>query len=364
MGPSISQIRSTCRLRLLTSGRSRELCADRRRRVDWELRWSGFCRWLVRGALETTRGGCTAFFMTMVPQAQGELADNLREVGRYSRISGAQDHGLVVLSMGVPYWLMPLSEGGFCLYVEQQHAGSVREQLGKSDRENRYWPPREDLFPKGKESIASIGLYFLLVGGVFLVSSDELVRRGMASEELILSGEWWRVITALTLHADWSHLVGNMAGGFLFFALVFRFFGVGFGWMAILLSGALGNLANAWTYAGSGHNSIGASTAVFGALGVLVGCRVVQQFRLTRWKWPRHLWVPLAAGVVLLGFLGAGGERTDVLAHGWGFVIGGALGAVGSAFRLDDQREKRVLQRAVGWLALLAIMGAWLLALK
>ena len=302
-------------------------------------------------------------FKGMATVSQGEIAENLREVGRYSRIAGAQDHGLVVLSMGVPYWLMPAEEGGYCLYVEERHLPSVREQLGKFDRENRYWPPREDLLPRDKSSVGSIAFYLLLIWGFFLVSSEELLRRGMASEEAILSGEWWRAITALTLHADWAHLVGNSAGGFLFFALVFRSFGVGLGWLAIFLSGALGNFLNALIYAGSGHNSIGASTAVFGGLGILVGCRVVQQFRLTRWKWPRFLWAPLGAGVVLLGFLGAGGERTDILAHAWGFAVGGGLGVLGAALRLDERRGSALLQRAAGWAALLAVMGAWVLAL-
>src|SRR5690606_29038048 len=143
----------------------------------------------------------------------------------------------------------------------------------------------------------------------------------------IWGGEWWRAVTALTLHGDWAHLTGNTLGGLLFFGLVFRFLGHGLGWICILLAGTLGNLLNAWGYAGTGHNSIGASTAVFGGLGILIGFRLLRQFRLTGWAWPRHLWVPLAAGLILLGFLGAGGERTDVLAHGWGFFAGAILGS-------------------------------------
>lgn len=293
-----------------------------------------------------------------------EPAENLREVGRYSRIAKAQDHGLVILSMGVAYWLMPLPEGGYALYVEKEHVESVREQLSRFDRENRYWPPRADLLPSGKSSASSTMLYVLLIWGVFIVSNEDLVRAGSASEEAIGAGEWWRGLTALTLHADWAHLVGNTVGGFLFFGLVFRFLGVGFGWICILLTGFLGNLLNAWGYAGTGHNSIGASTAVFGSLGIVVGYRILRQFRLTRWSWPRHLWVPLVAGIVLLGFLGAGGERTDVLAHGWGFLAGLLLGAGGAALRADERWRRPAPQRILGWLTLLAVMGAWALALR
>lgn len=293
-----------------------------------------------------------------------EPAENLREVGRYKRMAKAQDHGLVILSMGIAYWLMPLPQGGYGLYVQKEHLEAVREQLARSERENRHWPPRPDLLPDGKGSAGTIVLYALLIWGVFLVAQEDLVRAGSASEEAIRAGEWWRAITALTLHGDWAHLVANTVGGFLFFGLVFCFLGVGFGWIAILLAGFLGNLLNAWSYAGTGHNSIGASTAVFGALGIVVGFRILRQFRLTRWSWPRHLWVPLAAGVILLGFLGAGGERTDVLAHAWGFLTGLLLGAGAAGARVDEKEGAALQQRLLGWLTLLAVMGAWTLALR
>jgi rhomboid protease GluP len=293
-----------------------------------------------------------------------EAAQRLGEVGRYSRVSKAHDHGLVVLAMGIPYWLRPLPEGGYGMFVEREHLDSVREQLARYERENRYWPPRQDLVAGAKASVASIGVYLLLIWGIFILTYDELWQQGGAWEEAILQGEWWRAITALTLHGDWAHLVGNSAGGFLFFALVFRFLGVGYGWTAILLSGFIGNLLNAWSYAGSGHRSIGASTAVFGALGIVVGYRLVRQFRLTRWRWPHHLWVPLAGGLVLLGFLGAGGERTDVLAHWWGFFVGGVLGAIAAALRLDQPGKHPVAQRYLPWVVLLVVSGAWALALR
>jgi membrane associated rhomboid family serine protease len=44
-----------------------------------------------------------------------------------------------------------------------------------------------------------------------------------------------------------------------------------------------------------------------------------------RERWA-YRYAPLIAGVALLAFLGVGGERTDVLAHLSGFVVGGAVG--------------------------------------
>lgn len=290
--------------------------------------------------------------------------DDLCQAGRYNRVGRAHDHGLVILSMGISYWLIPLEEGGYGLFIEKEHEAAVREQLERFDRENRYWPPRQDLLPSVQGTGWSIALYALLIWGVYIIQDERLLQAGSASEEAILSGEWWRAVTALTLHGDWAHLAGNTFGGLLFFGLVFRFLGHGLGWVCILASGTLGNLLNAWGYAGTGHNSIGASTAVFGGLGIVIGFRLLRQFRLTGWSWPRNLWVPLAAGLVLLGFLGAGGERTDVLAHGWGFLAGLVLGGIVGFRPLNERLAKSRSRNLFAWISLLIVIGAWYLALS
>jgi hypothetical protein len=104
------------------------------------------------------------------------------------------------------------------------------------------------------------------------------------------------------------------------------------------LSGAAGNALNAWFYRGEAHVSIGASTAVFGALGLLVGAEFFARLARaeTRSRW--QLIVPLGAGFALLAFLGVGEEhrRVDYMAHFWGFTAGLALGAFGTALRVDE----------------------------
>ncbi len=300
--------------------------------------------------------------MTGEDGGRGNLREELCEVGRYRRAGRAHEHGLVILAMGIPYWLMPLEEGGYGLFVERGNEVAVCEQLGRYDRENRYWPPPEDFLPGESGAGRSLLLYLLLIWGMFLGGTRELLEAGSASEEAIRAGEWWRAVTALTLHADWAHLVGNTAGAFLFFFLVFRFLGHGFGWFTILLAGASGNLLNAWIYSGTGHNSIGASTAVFGGLGIVIGFRLIRQARLTGWKWPRQLLAPLVAGIVLLGLLGAGGERTDILAHVWGFVCGVGIGALSGMMRLDTRVKGVRAQRVYGVVTIGIVIGAWMIA--
>lgn len=179
---------------------------------------------------------------------------------------------------------------------------------------------------------------------------------GMVIANAMFSGEPWRAVTALTLHADTGHLASNLAFGGFFGFFLGRYFGPGVAWLAILGSGAAGNLLNAMIQPAE-HRSIGASTAVFGALGLL-----------TAHAWrrgPGHgslraRLAPIVAGIALLAFTGTGGENTDIFAHLTGFVAGFGAGAVLS--RLDVSRMPHVqpvcAAAACGILAL-----AWALAL-
>ena len=292
-----------------------------------------------------------------------EKRDNLSEIGRYRRVNRANEHGLVILSMGISYWLMPAEDGEYALFVEHHHHSAVREQLEKYERESRYWPPAQDILPKGDYSLYSLAVYALLLVSLYVISTPEVLQRGRLSAELVMQGEWWRTITALTLHADWGHLVGNVVGGCLFAVLLSKFLGYGMAWLAILLAGAAGNTLNAWFYSSQGHLAIGASTAVFAALGLLIGVRLLRQYRLTGWRWPRQLSGPLLAGVLLLAFLGTGDERTDVMAHWWGFASGMVMGGLVAWRRWDDICRRRP-QFPAAICSPMLIALAWLAAFR
>jgi rhomboid protease GluP len=151
---------------------------------------------------------------------------------------------------------------------------------------------------------------------------------GSAQADLIRDGAWWRTVTALTLHVDHGHLLGNLVAGVVFGLLVAQLLGSGLAWLAILLAGALGNAVNAALQAPD-HTAVGAPTAVFGALGVVSG--YTRQRRTIPWRGGLRRWAPLSAGILLLVYPGFGGERTDVGAHVAGFAVGAVLGwAVGA----------------------------------
>jgi membrane associated rhomboid family serine protease len=169
----------------------------------------------------------------------------------------------------------------------------------------------------------------------------------------MLAGEWWRALTALTLHVDADHLLGNIAFGAFFTYFIGRYLGGGVGWLAILTSGTLGNLLNGWL-AGPDHRSIGASTAVFGALGLLTA-------HTWRRGFPpgtsfRARVAPLIAGLGLLAFTGTGGINTDIGAHLTGFVAGFWIGLLAARCHVPGALSVQLPAGCAAWLLL---VGAW-----
>ncbi len=288
-------------------------------------------------------------------------------VARFRRLKAANDYALVVLSMNLPYWLIR-EESRYVLYVPEEYGEAVREQLERYRRESRYWPPVESMESPLSASSLSLWLYCLVLGSFFYLSHGSPAAREqwfalgrLDAERVLEAGEWYRVATALTLHADIGHLAGNLAGGALFAYFVLRILGSGLGWLLVLAAGMLGNALNVATHAGTGHLSVGASTAVFGALGLIVGHQLVRAWRTSGWRWPRRMWIPLGGGLVLLGFLGAGGERTDVLAHLWGFLAGLFL-AVPFAWEAWAWIRSGRVQAVLAALVVAVVALAWMAA--
>jgi membrane associated rhomboid family serine protease len=202
-----------------------------------------------------------------------------------------------------------------------------------------------------------------LLGAFFLVTGPrdpnvDWFREGSAAAERILQGEVWRTVTALTLHADLGHILANAAACALFATAVCRSVGPGLGWWLILLAGALGNALNALAH-GSHHTSVGASTAIFGAVGLLTGLQLVRRHRLGFRG--RRVWAPIAAGLALLAMLGSSAQ-SDLSAHLFGFLSGTVLGvpaALGTR-RIPARGTQAVLLLS----AIATVVACWQLALS
>jgi membrane associated rhomboid family serine protease len=173
------------------------------------------------------------------------------------------------------------------------------------------------------------------------------------------AGEWWRAVTALTLHVDQEHLLGNLLFGVMAGMGAARLLGPGVAWSSILAAGALANYAE-MLIAPPMHRAVGASTAVFAALGLLAGLAWRQRVARSGRRW--HLWAPLIAGVCLLTLLGAGTPHVDVLGHTLGFIFGVAAGWLYARTGLPRNRAART-QIIAGGAAVAVISMAWFLAL-
>ena len=258
---------------------------------------------------------------------------------------------------------------GFVLGVPTDEAERAADVLSAYESEKReHELRREQESRRGPEPVAAGGVLAglavsaALLGFFFLTGprNPALIwfERGSADAERILLGELWRTVTALTLHADVAHALANALVGAVFLSAVCGALGAGVGCALVLLSGAGGNLANA-LFQSSHHVSIGASTAVFGAVGLLSGLAVARRRRQQSLR--RHPWVPIGAGLAILAMLGTAGARVDLWAHLFGLLVGGALGIpVGFAL---PRPPGPVVQWILGGAALTAVLYCWGLAL-
>lgn len=294
-----------------------------------------------------------------------EAPEGLLPVAVYANFAGPSDAGLAILAMGKAYWTL-LHEGSYVLCVAESDVAAVQQELEAvarlSKRKRRLLVSRYEEFSFG---YLSFGLYALLLIACFVWQQGGQIQDlgRIDAGRMLEMNEWWRAVTALTLHGDVVHLVSNLVSGMGFAFFVARFFGAASGWLLILLSGILGNALNAWVYFPQDHFAIGASTAVFGALGLLtgVGLWLALSEGEQAWAMPRWL-MPIFGGLTLLGLIGVGDGLVDVAAHISGFICGTVLGVIGAIFqpffaRLDKHRFW------VGWISPLIVLFAWWIAI-
>jgi membrane associated rhomboid family serine protease len=284
------------------------------------------------------------------------------ELARYPRLKEARDRGLALSARGITHsigregdvWLLRVATADSAAASEELQA--YEAELQNADAVLPEEPPVHPSF----WSLPLVALV-MVAGAVLQAERGPAWRElGVLSAEQVLShGQWWRVVTAITLHGDVPHVLANIWVGLLFGGLLIPAFGQGVSWLTILAAGAAGNTLTALAYWPQDHRSLGASTAVFGALGLLVGDALWQLLkRRTGRSWWRWM-VPLGAGLSLLAFLGAGEGKSsvDVMAHLWGFVAGMPLGMGVSTLR--PARAPAPLQIACGACAVFTLAGAW-----
>jgi membrane associated rhomboid family serine protease len=132
--------------------------------------------------------------------------------------------------------------------------------------------------------------------------------------------------------------------------------GIGCSLLAFVVSGALGNLANALYYE-SGHSSVGASTGVFGLVGVLAGLAAWRRHHTMPIR--RGAWVPFAAGLAVVAMLGGPGPKIDFSAHIFGLIAGGLTGIAIALPLATRPRPGAPAQWIATALSIALVSGAW-----
>lgn len=134
----------------------------------------------------------------------------------------------------------------------------------------------------------------------------------------VLKGEWWRLFTAMFLHAGMTHLLMNMFSLYLIGRGMEMYFSTRSYLTIYLFSGLLGGLISLYMHTNS--VGVGASGAIFGVFGALAGF-----FLAHRDKIEAHSKAFMKDFAIVLGInlvLGLSIPSIDVSAHIGGLIIG------------------------------------------
>lgn len=252
---------------------------------------------------------------------------------RSARAAACRERALVLRATGVEHAVRRVARE-WVLVVPTPRAVDAARELDAYAAENHDWPQRHPSLPRHRYAFNGVVTSVAVLLLVEVASRHQVLGRswldaGRIDSDLVRQGEWWRSVTALTLHLGVGHLVGNLLLGSLLALIAGRQLGGGLAWFSIVVAGAAGNVVSGFVQL-PGHTAVGASTAVFAALGLVGALNWRQRHEHGMRRAVR--WAPLVVAAVVLAYTGAGGARTDVISHLTGFLAGVALGAYYGGF--------------------------------
>ena len=152
---------------------------------------------------------------------------------------------------------------------------------------------------------------------------DSMIRWGAMFSPLVLSGEWWRIITACFLHFNATHLMSNMIVLFALGRLNEPALGKVRYAAIYLLSGILSNIVSMVFHVATGQIvvSAGASGAIYGLLGAMTCLAFFGKSGIEGIYKKR---IPLMLILVIAGSI-FGEPNVDYIGHISGLLIGFAI---------------------------------------
>lgn len=144
-----------------------------------------------------------------------------------------------------------------------------------------------------------------------------LIAAGGNVRQLVLSGEYYRLITSMFLHGGFSHIACNMFSLYCIGPLVEQVYGKTKYILMYFISGLAGSILSL-IFMSNQTVSIGASGAIFGLLGVVLVFAVK-----TRKQIGKNLLINIVVVILINLFIGFTIPNIDYFAH-----IGGLIGGV------------------------------------
>lgn len=271
-------------------------------------------------------GQCFPFSMVMLDAVESPHGD-LTPVAFFEDLESAREHVLVVLAMNLDC-LITAEENGYLIHGEAAFQDAIQEEFRLYAEEQKRVPEPAAIpvFSSGI-NLALVWISLLLFCYAQQLQDPQVTERFLSdSGRMWRHGEWYRAFTALFMHADLEHLMGNAVFGTVFGIFVANSFGPLRGWSLLLLTGFLGNIMSVATQYPDHVRSLGASTAVFGALGLLVASGLQAVWRTRSYRPGFRALGPLMAGIMIFTMNGIGKPGTDTLAHLTGMCCGLLVG--------------------------------------
>jgi len=189
-------------------------------------------------------------------------------------------------------------------------------------------------------------------GGLFGgIQGMSMLRLGAKYGPLIYAGEWWRLVTAMFLHAGLLHIGMNLWCLFDLGPEVEGMFGMSKYIVLYLVTGVLGYVVSLfWSPMGI---SLGASGAIMGLVGILIGAtfhhgQLGKEYRSMLWRWVIY--------IAIFGIF----FPVDNAAHFGGLIAGLVLGYL-IPEGVPETRPAENLWNALAVISVVIIAGSFAL---
>lgn len=246
-----------------------------------------------------------------------------------------QEISLVLASQDIDHWTF-FHKNNWMIFINENWVivaeGILKTYVRENRRTKNILPNLELKLSPFIILIVPILFYFWSMADIF--DSWGIRQAGKSVASKILDGQWWRAITALTLHADIKHIMSNFISGYFILNLLFSRRNPIKSGGVVLIAAIVANFLVAFTMK-ENFSSLGFSTYVFSALGSLAFVEAIEasknDIQLNYWRKLQ----PLYSAFLIAVMLGIS-ENSDILAHFYGFF----MGVVMAALFLRDNNDK------------------------